>query len=651
MSAQETVKRKLTAVLHADVKGYSRLMSADEALTVRTLTSYRQELYRLTGQYGGRVVDTAGDGFLLEFASVVDGTNCAVDLQKVFREKNLELPEDRRLEFRIGINIGDVIEQDGSLFGSGVNIAARLEGLADPGGICVSGEAYDQLKGKVDYNFAAMGSHTVKNIPEPVRVYKVLPEGAPIAESPVDKEKGKSFRHVAIIIVGIIIATVSVIFVMRFHGDAPKPAAIVDPSVRPVTEAVVEEVPQSSIAVLPFVNMSGDAEQDYLGDGITEEIITSLAKIPELFVIARNSTFIYKGRPVNIPDVGKALGVRYVLEGSVKKSQDRIRITAQLIDSKTGGHVWAERYDTDFRNVFDLEDDITKKITSALQVKLAVKTSESIEADRKLEVDPDVFERVMKASHVMASEGRESNKRARKLFEDALKSNPKSSRALAGLARTYLSDIQSGWSSSRKDDLETAENYAKQALELNPTSDTAQLILSRVYVVKRDYDKAMETAQATLALNPNNADALAFKGRILVFTGNPVEAIESIKKAIRLNPMAPSWYYDSSGLAYIGAGRYNEALADFMKAKELNQRDIFANVGLIASFSLTGETAKARNALDDFLISHPKFAVDEISRRLPYKNREDLNRIMGALKSAGLPESNQGTRSPGSIAE
>lgn len=640
MSAQETVKRKLTAVLHADVKGYSRLMSADEALTVRTLTAYRQELYRLTGQYGGRVVDTAGDGFLLEFASVVDAANCAVDLQKTFREKNLELPEDRRLEFRIGINIGDVIEQDGSLFGSGVNIAARLEGLADPGGICVSGEAYDQLKGKVDVNFAAMGSHTVKNIPEPVRVYKVLPEGSPISASPVNK--GRSFRHVAIIIVGIIIAAISVIFVMRFHGDALKPTAIVEPAVRPVAEGGPEQVPQSSIAVLPFVNMSGDAEQDYLGDGITEEIITSLAKIPDLFVIARNSTFIYKGRPVNIPEVGKALGVRYVLEGSVKKSQDRIRITAQLIDSKTGGHVWAERYDTDFRNVFDLEDDITKKITSALQVKLAVKTSESIEADRKLEIDPDVFERVMKASQVMASEGRESNKRARKIFEDALESNPKSSRALAGLARTYLSDIQSGWSSSRKDDLEKAERYATQALELNPTSDTAQLILSRVYVVKRDYDKAMETALATLAVNPNNADALAFMGRILAFTGKPSEGIESIKKAIRLNPMAPSWYYDSSGLAYIGIEKYNEALADFTKAKELNQRDIFANIGLIASLSLTGQTTKARNALDDFLISHPKFSVDEISRRLPYKNREDLNRIMGALKSAGLPEGGSG---------
>ncbi len=640
MSAQETIKRKLTAVLHADVKGYSRLMSADEASTVRTLTAYRKDLYRLTEAHRGRVVDTAGDGFLLEFASVVDALNCAVELQKTLREKNLELPEDRRLEFRIGINIGDVIDQDGLLFGSGVNIAARLEGLADPGGVCVSGEAYDQLKGKVEMDFVSMGSHSVKNIPEPVRVYKVYPEGAPKASQDPVSNVGKksSFRHLIISLLGLAVGAVSVLFVVWFHAGAPKPVTSPATS-KPVAEVTVETPSQPSVAVLPFVNMSGDPEQDYLGDGITEEIITSLAKIPDLFVIARNSTFTYKGRPVNIPEVGKSLGVRYVLEGSVKKSQDKIRVTAQLIDSKTGGHIWAERYDTDFKNVFDLEDDITRKITSALQVKLAVGTSDSIETDRKLETDPDVFENVMRASHMMSGEGKESNKRARKLFEQALESNPKSSRALAGLARTYLSDLQSGWSAARKDDLEKAERYVRQALELNPTSDTALLTLSRVYVAKRDYEGALETAQKALAVNPNNADALAFIGRTLTFQGKPEEAIEKVKKAIRLNPMAPSWYYDSIGLAYIGVGKYDEALSDFTRAKELNQRDIFANIGLIASLSLTGQTNRAKNALDDFLISHPKFAVDEIPRRLPYRNKADLDRIMKALESAGIRDS------------
>lgn len=635
MSAQENIKRKLTAVLHADVKSYSKIMSADEESTVRTLTSYKKDLYRLTEGFNGRVVDTAGDGFLLEFASVVDALNCAIELQETFKFKNLELPEDRRLEFRMGINIGDVIEQDGLLFGSGVNIAARLEGLADPGGICVSGEAYDQLKGKVDRQFVSMGSHSVKNIPEPVRVYKVMLDQAPSSVVPSLPKQTKSVRHVVILLLGLMMAAISAYFVYWFHGNTSRTATVTQ------QDKKIVETPHSlpsapSIAVLPFANMSGDPEQDYIGEGITEEIITSLAKIPDLFVIARNSTFAYKGKSVNIPEIGKSLGVNYVLEGSVKKSQDRMRVTAQLIDARTGGHVWAERYDTDFKNLFDLEDDITRKITSSLKVKLATKSGESADADKKLETNPEVLDHVMRASHMMASEGKESNKRARKLFEQALEANPNSPRALAGMARTYLSDLQAGWSSARKDDLEKAEQYLKRSLEINPSSDTSLLMLSRVYVAKRDYEGALESAKAALDSNSNNADGLALIGRIQTFLGKPQEAIQSINKAIRLNPMAPSWYYTSLGLAHIGDEKYEEALADFTKAKQISQRDIFANIGLIASLELTGETSKAKNALDDFLISHPRFAIDEIPRRLPYKNQRDLERIMKALKAAGL---------------
>ena len=635
MAEQENIKRKLTAVMHADVKGYSRLMSEDEESTVRTLAEYRQELHRLTGEHRGRVVDTAGDGFLLEFASVVDAINCAVELQRIFRGKNLELPQDRRLEFRIGVNIGDVIEHDGSLFGSGVNIAARLEGLADPGGICVSGEAYDQLKGKVELDFVSMGSHSVKNIPEPVRVYKVSIDGSQC--SPVVDSSGKkaSSRHLVILALSLVVTVVSIIVVMWFQTVPSKPEPV-QQSAKPVTQQSVAEPSDSSIAVMPFDNLSGDPEQEYLGDGITEEIITSLAKIPDLFVIARNSTFIYKGKPVNISEVGKSLGVRYVLEGSVKKSNDRIRVTAQLIDAKSGGHVWAERFDTDFSNVFELEDEITKKIMAALKVKLALQSSESAEIDRKLEKDPAVFDRLMRASYMMDSHGKESNRRARKMFEQALESNPQSSRAMTGLARTYLADLQSGWSAARKEDLDTAEGYVTKALELNPASDTATLLLSRVQLARKDLELALQTAQKALALNPNNADTLAFIGRIETFLGDPKDAIINIEKAIRLNPMGPSWYYDALGLALIGASKPNDALAAFTKARELNQRDVFATIGLIAALNLTGQANKSKSAVDDFVKSHPNFSPDELRKRLPYKNQQDQERIMKALEASGL---------------
>lgn len=635
MAGHENIKRKLTAVMHADVKGYSRLMSEDEESTVKTLAEYRQELHRLTGEHHGRVVDTAGDGFLLEFASVVDAINCAVELQTIFKGKNLELPQDRRLEFRIGVNIGDVIEHEGSLFGSGVNITARLEGLADPGGICVSGEAYDQLKGKVDLVFVSMGSHSVKNIPEPVRVYKVCTEGAPC--SPVADSSGKkvSSRHWVILALALVVTVGSVLVVMWFSGSPTKPEPV-RPSAKQVSQPAPAEPPDASIAVMPFDNLSGDPEQEYLGDGITEEIITSLAKIPDLFVIARNSTFIYKGKPVNISEVGKALGVRYVLEGSVKKSNDRIRVAAQLIDARSGGHVWAERFDTDFSNVFELEDEITKKIMSALKVKLALQSSESTEIDRKLEKDPAVFDRLMRASYMMDSHGKESNKRARKMFEQALELNPQSSRAMIGLARTYLADLQAGWNAARKEDLDTAERYIRNSLEFDPTSDTATLALSRVQLARKDLESALQTAQKALTLNPNNADAMAFVGRIQTFLGNPIDAIRNIEKAIRLNPMGPSWYYDALGLALIGASKPNEALAGFNKAREIDQRDVFANIGLIVTLNLTGQDNEAKSALADFMTSHPNFSPDELRKRLPYKNPQDLERIIKALEESGL---------------
>ena len=363
--AEERAKRKLTAILSADVKGYSRLMGEDEEATVRTITAYREVMTGLIEEQNGRVVDAKGDNLLAEFPSAVDAVRCAVKIQKELKVRNNELPENRRMEFRIGINLGDVIEEQETIYGDGVNIAARLEGLAEGGGICISRMAFDNVKNKLDIGYEYLGEHSVKNITEPVRVYKVLMEpeyaGKVIGE---ESPKPKQWRWAAIASAVVLIVVAGVFAVWDFYFRSPPiEAASIENMAHPLPE-------KPSIAVLAFENMSEDPKQEYFSDGITEDIITTLSKSNKLFVIARNSTFIYKGKAVKVKQVAEELGVRYVLEGSVRKSQDRVRITAQLIDATKGDHLWAERYDRDLKDIFALQDEITMKIVTALQVKL-----------------------------------------------------------------------------------------------------------------------------------------------------------------------------------------------------------------------------------------------------------------------------------------
>jgi adenylate cyclase len=359
--ADEGFKRKLTAILSADAAEYSRLMAEDETTTVKTIASYREIMSSLIKQHRGRVVDSPGDNLLAEFSSVVDAVQCAVTVQNEIQTRNAELPDNRRMEFRIGINLGDVIDEDGRIYGDGVNISARLEALADPGGICVSKTAFDQIETKLPLGYEYMGEQSVKNIPKPVGAYRVLMR--PDAAGKVIGEKrflGRFSRRTALTVI-IILAMVAVGLVSwNIYLQQPKkvePASV---------EKMAYPLPDKpSIAVLPFENMSGDPEQDYFSDGITEEIITALSKTPKLFAIARNSTFTYKGKPVKVQQVSEELGVRYVVEGSVRKAEDRVRVTAQLIDALTGYHIWAEKYDRNVKDIFTVQDEITKKIITA----------------------------------------------------------------------------------------------------------------------------------------------------------------------------------------------------------------------------------------------------------------------------------------------
>jgi len=366
--ADKSLKRKLVAILHADIKGYSYLMDDNEEATVSTLTAYREVIGVLIQQHRGRVVHGSGDSLLAEFVSVVDAVQCAVKIQKELKTRNAELSEDRKVEFRIGINLGDVVEKDGDLHGDGVNIAARVEALADGGGICITRTAYDQVKNKLSLGYEYLGEHTVKNIAEPVRVYRVMMEPEAAGKVVGEKRAKPGWWQMAALAVATLILITGAVAVLNLY---------LRPSEPPIEVASIEKMAfplpdKPSIAVLPFDNLSGDPDQEYFSDGLTDQIIIGLSKVPHLFVIARNSTFTYKGKPVKVQKVSEDLGVKYVLEGSVQRTADRIRITAQFIDALTGNHLWAERYDRNLNDIFAVQDEITKKIITAMQVKLTV---------------------------------------------------------------------------------------------------------------------------------------------------------------------------------------------------------------------------------------------------------------------------------------
>ncbi|NIQ89712.1 MAG: adenylate/guanylate cyclase domain-containing protein, partial [Desulfobacterales bacterium] len=430
--ATQDFKRKLTAILSADVKGYSRLMGEDEEATVRTITAYREVIGSVVQKHRGRVVDSPGDNILAEFASVVDAVRGAVEIQEELKSRNAELPENRRMEFRIGVNLGDVIHEEERIYGDGVNIAARIESLADGGGICISGSAFEQVKNKLELGYEYLGEHSVKNIAEPVRVYRVLVEpeaiGKVIGEEKPEPRQG---QRIALAVVITLLLVGGALLVWKFFVRTPS---------LPVEVASVEkmafplpEIP--SIAVLPFDNLSGDSSQDYFSDGITESIITALSNVTNLFVIARNSSFTYKGKPVKVQQVAEELGVRYVLEGSVQRSGDRVRITAQLNDALTGHHLWAENYDREIGDIFALQDDITEHVTMALQVKLT--EGEQARIRRGHTNNPEAYDYFLRGLEVHRTFTKEANAQARKLFEKAAELDPNYAHVWQTIGRTH----------------------------------------------------------------------------------------------------------------------------------------------------------------------------------------------------------------------
>jgi len=629
MTTQE-VKRKLIAILSADVKGYSRLMGEDEKGTVRTLNAYKEVMTGLIQHHHGRVVDAPGDNVLAEFSSVVDAVECAVEIQKELKTRNAELPENRRMEFRIGVNLGDVIEDGEQILGDGVNIAARLESLSEAGGICISGTAFDHVRNKLDLGYEYLGEQTVKNIALPVRIYKVLME--PEAAGKLFGEKKispKRWQRPALALVGILILIAAAVGVWQF-GLRPSLPALEKADPKKMALPLPDK---PSIAVLPFMNMSSDKEQEYLSDGITENIITGLSKIPRLFVIARNSTFIYKGKGVKVQQVAEELGVRYVLEGSVQRSGNRVRVTAQLIDALTGNHLWAERYDRDIKDIFAVQDEITMKILQSMRVKLT-------EGEQDLRGKPprnfEAFLKILQTQEYIQRFNIEGNIMGKRLAEEAIALDPEFARAYYCLASAHMMDVYFGLSKSPKESLEKAVELTQKAISLDPKDSRPYAQLGHLYTMKRDYDKAIAVGERAVALDPGGADVHAWLGMTLNSVDRPKEAIPLFEKAIRLNPNGPTWYFHNLGASYRMTGQYQEAITQYKRALRVAPNNIMAHLGLAATYSLSGRDEEAYAEAKEVLRINPKYSLESHVKTMTSKNQTQIDRYIEALRKAGL---------------
>jgi adenylate cyclase len=629
--ATDDVKRKLTAIFSADVEGYSRLMGEDELATIETLTSHKEIMRKMIRQYRGRVVDSIGDNLLAEFASVVDAVQCAVEVQQVLSSKNETLPENRRMYFRIGINLGDVVEEGKRIYGDGVNVAARVESLAEGGGISISGTAYDQLGKKLPLGYEYLGEQTVKNIEKPVRVYRVLSEAEAAGKVIGEKRPiSRQWRWAAIGALAVLIMGAGALAIWNFYlRPATEPASM---------ERMAFPLPDKpSIAVLPFTNMSGDPKQDYFSDGLTDQIISGLSKVPHLFVIARNSTFTYKGKPVKVQKVAEDLGVRYVLEGSMQKTADRIRIMAQLIDATTGHHLWSERYERDLKDIFTVQDDITLEIMKAMQIELS--EGEQVRQWLKHATDNlEAYEKALQARSYAIQGTKEGNVRARQLYEEVIALDPGYAGAYSGLGWTHFFDARFGLGHSRPESLKRAFECAQKALEIDDTLPWGHILLSAIYVVLGQHQKAMAEAEQAVSLDPNGADAYTTLAGVLGCSGRWEEGIGFSKQGIRLNPHPTVYYFHWLGRAYFMTGQYDEAILTFKKALGVSPNYLPGHAFLAACYSSLGRDAEAGAAAEEVLRINPKFSLKSYAKTLPYKNKSDIERYMAALSKAGLPE-------------
>lgn len=578
--AQDRVIRKLAAILAADIAGYSRLMGADEEGTLARLKSHRRELIDpKVAEFNGRVVKTTGDGALVEFASAVDAVRCAVDIQRTMAEGNAGMKPEERIEFRMGINVGHVIFDADDLYGDGVNVAARLESLADPGGIYVSRAVRDQVRDRLPLELEDLGERSVKNIERPVRVFKVK---------------------------------------WTASGGAPAPRLSDKPSV----------------AVLPFTNMSGDPEQEYFSDGISEDVITDLSKISGLIVIARNSSFVYKGKAVSVPQVSRELGVRYVLEGSVRKSGNRVRVNAQLIDGVTGAHSWAERYDRDLTDIFTVQDDLTKEIVGALALKLTRADKERL--DHRSTTSVEAYEYFLRGREQMWLLTRTGCDRTKELIARAIEIDPNFSAAYAVIGFVAMLEYINGWSKYPEEKLEEAHALAEKAVRLDDREPFAHMVLGAALLWMREHERSIAETERALALEPNFAAARISLGLEMHYAGRYEEALGEFDRGLRLDPHFPDGFLHFLAQTNLHLGRYDEA-ADYARQRiARNPQTDASRVLLAACFGHLGRADEARAEWREMMRINPSYSFAHRRRVLPYKDPAQINVIVEGLAKAGI---------------
>jgi len=632
--SKEGFKRKLTAILSADVEGYSRLMSDDEEATIQTLTTYRSTITAIVQQYRGRVVDSPGDNILSEFTSVVDAVNCAVDIQRELVERNTELHEKRQMRFRIGVNLGDVVEDEGRIYGDGVNIAARVEKFAESGGISISGTVFEHVKGKLSFGYQYLGEQDVKNIPEPIKVYRLLTEpgaaGKVIGQKLLPVSYKTKLTSVIATTLGLLVCGLIVWQLYTVNFKKVEASSL---------EAMAYPLPEDpSIVVLPFDNLSEEPDQLYLIEGVTDQIITALSQLPGVFVIASPTALSYRETTVKSKQVSEELGVRYVLKGNFQKSDNRIRITAQLIDAVGGRILWAKRYDDQLTEIFALQDEIVLKIVNSLALRLPSEKLSRGEYKTAGTSNLDAYLKLMQATYHLKRFNRDSNVLARELTEEALLLDPNYADAVGKLGWVYLTDVWIGLSKSPKESLSKALQLAEKAIAIKGDNASSHGLLSHIYTYQGQHDLAVAEGEKAVALSPSYKSAYSWLGDALYFAGRAEDAVAMFEKAMRLNPYPDAYQYFDLGRAYLMAGRYKEAVSRLEHTISIDPNFILAYFQLACGYSLLNRDADARKTAQKILMLNPKFSLTNISKSSMFKNRSDLEKYIDCLRKSGLPE-------------
>jgi len=621
--------RKLEAILAADVAGYSRLMQDDDEATVATLEAYRTVFRENIQAHHGRVVDMAGDSVLAVFEAATEAVRTAFEIQAVLAQRNEALAEVRRMRFRIGVNLGEVIERpDGTVYGDGVNVAARLESIGEAGGVTVSGTVFDQVKNRLQLGFDFIGEQEVKNIAELVRAYRVVAEGTSVSRSAPPKRKRAIWKHAAIGVAAAVVVLIAAVGIYSYrHVAASAKATVGSTAALPLPD-------RPSIAVLPFQNMSGNPTEDWYSDGLTETLITDLSKLGPLFVIARNSSFTYKGKAVDARQVGRELGVRYLLEGSVQRTAESVRINAQLIEAETGRHLWAQRYDRSRADIFAIQDDITDKIVTELNVKLIA--GEQVRRWRRSTRYHEAYELWLQGWHLAEGNTRDGYARGKELAEKALEIDPKFTMAMVQLGWTNYMAGDSGWSDDATQSYRTALAWGRKAIALDDSLGDAHAMVANVLLTLGQHREAVAEADKALAVSPNDADVIAYSAYVLALSGRPEEAVVLMQRAMRLDPLPPSSYFGALGDSLLFAKRVEEAIPAHRQCVELTPDMIWCRLGLTVDYALVEKIDQAAVQAKEALRLNPKITAADNTYVRSIADPAQRAITVAALHRAGL---------------